>query len=184
MLDDKNKQLLLKLAAASVKYGLDHSQPLPVILGDYDEVLQRNGACFVTLHIDGQLRGCIGTLEAYRSLVEDLVTNAYSAAFRDPRFPALNADEYNQLHYHISVLNPSTPMQFESEADLVSQLRPNIDGLILEDVGRRGTFLPSVWESLPDARDFLKHLKLKAGLSADHWSDSIKVQRYTVEDIE
>ncbi|MDH5178626.1 MAG: AmmeMemoRadiSam system protein A [Gammaproteobacteria bacterium] len=184
MLEEKNKTLLLKLAAASVKYGLDHHQPLPINVDEYPDELRQNGAGFVTLQIDNELRGCIGTLEAYQPLVADVVQNAYAAAFRDPRFPALRADEYAQLHYHISVLNPPQPMEFASEADLLAQLRPHIDGLILSDAGRRGTFLPSVWESLPQPRDFLTHLKLKAGLSAGHWSDTIHVQRYTVEDIE
>lgn len=184
MLDEINKNRLLKLAMASIKYGLDHGQSLPVNLADYDTALQENGASFVTLHINNQLRGCIGTLEANRPLVADVVENSYAAAFRDTRFQPLQADEYEQLHYHISILNPPVPMQFESEQDLLSQLRPGIDGLVMEDLGRRGTFLPSVWESLPEPRDFLTHLKLKSGLSAQHWSDSIRIQRYTVDDIE
>lgn len=184
MLDEKNKSLLLKLAKASIKYGLENSQALPINVTDYEPILQDQGASFVTLHINQQLRGCIGTLEAWRPLVEDVVENAYAAAFRDPRFPALSEDEYSALTYHISILNPPTPMQFNDEDDLLAQIRPGVDGLILEDVGRRGTFLPSVWESLPEARDFLSHLKLKAGLSANHWSETIRVQRYTVDDIE
>jgi len=184
MLEDSHKRQLLTLAAASIKYGLDHRKPLPVKLDEYAPALQQIRASFVTLTIHKQLRGCIGTLEAQRPLVEDVVENAFAAAFRDPRFNPLQQDEYHQLHYHISVLNPPSPMQFSTEADLISQLRPGIDGLILEDLGRRGTFLPSVWESLPDPADFLQHLKLKAGFNPSHWSSSLQVQRYTVEDIE
>jgi len=184
MLHDTHKAQLLKLAAASIKYGLEHHCPLPINPAEYPVELQQERACFVTLTIKTQLRGCIGTLEAYRPLVNDVVENAYAAAFRDPRFGAVSTAEYQQLHYHISVLNPPAPMQFNSEDDLLAQLRPGIDGLILEDLGRRGTFLPSVWESLPTPADFLRHLKIKAGLVATHWSSSLKVQRYTVEDIE
>jgi AmmeMemoRadiSam system protein A len=116
--------------------------------------------------------------------VEDVADNAYAAAFRDPRFPTLTQDEYPMLQYHISVLNPPEPMTFTSEDDLLKQIRPNIDGLVLSDKGMRGTFLPSVWESLPTAEQFLSHLKQKAGLPADYWSDTVKVERYTVENIE
>jgi AmmeMemoRadiSam system protein A len=129
----------------------------------------------------GELRGCIGSLEAYRPLVEDVAHNAYAAAFSDPRFTPLSETELIDVEFHISVLTPAAPMHFESEADLLSQLRPGIDGLVLEDAGHRGTFLPSVWESLPDAAQFLQHLKMKAGLPADYWSDNLKVSRYTSE---
>ena len=184
MLDESHKRSLLKLAAASVKYGLDHHQAMPVEPTDYPAELQAIKASFVTLQIAQQLRGCIGTLEAYRPLVKDVTENAFAAAFRDPRFNPLQQSEYGKLHYHISVLNTPEAMQFSSEADLISQLRPGVDGLILEDLGRRGTFLPSVWQSLPKPEDFLHHLKLKAGLGPDHWSGSLTVERYTVEDIE
>ena len=184
MLEDSHKRQLLNLAAASIKYGLEQRKPLPVTPTEYAPALQEIRASFVTLTINQQLRGCIGTLEAIRPLVEDVVENAFAAAFRDSRFNPLQEHEYPQLNYHISVLNPPSPMQFSSEADLIAQLRPGIDGLILQDLGRRGTFLPSVWESLPKPADFLQHLKLKAGLNPSHWSPSLSVQRYTVEDIE
>ena len=183
MFDEKQKRLLLKLSAASIRHGLDNHAPLPVLLDDYDDALKQNRACFVTLEIDQQLRGCIGTLEAYRPLVQDVVENAYAAAFRDPRFTPLRESEYDALHYHISVLHAPQEMLVTSEQDLLQQLRPGVDGLIIEDAGRRATFLPSVWESLPRAADFLRHLKHKAGLSEHHWSDSMQVHRYVVEDI-
>jgi len=181
--DDEKKQLL-ELAAASIRHGLEKGQPLPIELQDYPEPLQQPGACFVTLHINDQLRGCIGSLEAERPLVEDVTKNAYAAAFHDPRFHPVTKTEYQQLHYHISVLQPAEPMTFTSEQDLLSQLRPGIDGVILEDRGNRGTFLPSVWESLPTPEQFFMHLKQKAGLPQNHWSDTIKVSRYTAEDVE
>ena len=149
--------------------------------GDYPAPLQIAGASFVTLTNDGKLRGCIGTLEACRALVCDIALNAFNAAFRDPRFPPLTADELVNLQVHISILKPATPVACESEADLIRQLRPGIDGLILQDGAQRATFLPSVWESLPDAESFVRHLKLKAGMSANHWSPTMQAFRYPCE---
>ena len=114
--------------------------------------------------------------------MEDVAENAFAAAFRDPRFPPLRPDEYPRLEYHISILNPPEPMTVTSEADLLQQLRPGVDGLVLIEGARRATFLPSVWEQLPDPRQFLAHLKMKAGLPADYWSDSLRFERYTVEE--
>ncbi|VAX10834.1 COG2078: Uncharacterized ACR [hydrothermal vent metagenome] len=183
MLTQEHKHNLLELARASIAYGLEQSCALPVKLTDYASPLQTKGACFVTLHINQQLRGCIGSLEAYRPLAEDVAENAFAAAFRDPRFAALRESELKQLEYHISILSPAELVTFKSENDLLKKLRPGIDGLVLEDQGHRGTFLPSVWESLPTPRQFLAQLKVKAGLPSDYWSDSIRIQRYTVDDI-
>lgn len=174
-------QQLLQIASDSIQYGLENGKPLPVDKMQYDSLLQQPRASFVTLHIAGQLRGCIGSLQASRPLVEDISYNAFSAAFHDPRFPALQAKEYDQLEYHISILSLPEPMQFTSEDDLVSQLRIGVDGLILEDKGHKGTFLPSVWEGLPERRQFWRQLKAKAGLPPDHWSNTIKVSRYTTQ---
>ena len=183
MLNQHDKQTLLDIAAQSIQHGLDHGRPLTVHTQDYPADLQEPRACFVTLHIKGELRGCIGSLEAWRPLIEDVTDNAYAAAFRDPRFPQLTPAEFSQLEYHISILTPSEPITFTSEQELLNQIRPQIDGLVLEDKGYRGTFLPSVWESLPTAKQFLSQLKRKAGLPADYWSKTIKVYRYTVEDV-
>ncbi len=149
---------------------------------DYPPPLQDQGAAFVTLSINGTLRGCIGSLEAHRPLIEDVSHNAYAAAFQDPRFPLLNHAEYPLLKVHISVLSPPVPMSFNSEADLLRQLRPNIDGLILAcRDGRRGTFLPTVWQSLPEPSAFLQQLKIKAGLNENDWPDSLQIYRYTTQ---
>ena len=126
----------------------------------------------------------MGSLQAYRPFASDIAENAFCAAFRDPRFPPLTIAEEPQIHIHISVLSDTTPMTFTGEDDVLNQLRPNIDGLVLTDGLHHGTFLPSVWEQLPSKESFLSHLKQKAGLSARYWSDSIKIERYTVEDIE
>ena len=138
-------------------------------------------ATFVTLNKFGELRGCIGHLEAIQPLIADVAENAFNAAFRDPRFQPVTASEFGDLEVHISVLSPPEPMVFTSEADLLRQIRPGIDGLILEDGAYRGTFLPSVWEQLPDPAQFLAHLKMKAGLPPNYWSDTLKVSRYTTE---
>ncbi|MFO7604133.1 MAG: AmmeMemoRadiSam system protein A [Gammaproteobacteria bacterium] len=184
MFSDSDKKQLLDLARASIQYGLEQGKPIAVTLGNYPPHLQAVGACFVTLKLEGKLRGCIGTLEPHRPLVEDVAENAYAAAFRDPRFAPLSADEYPQLQYHLSVLSPTEAMSFSGEQDLLQQIRPGIDGLVLADRGQRGTFLPSVWESLPTAQEFLRHLKQKAGLPMDYWSDTLTVERYTAESIE
>lgn len=182
-MNNQEKQILLNLARDAIMYGLKNHKPMPIDINKYPENLQKQGACFVTLQINNQLRGCIGSLEAHQPLVKDIVHNAYAAAFSDPRFLPLAENEFPNLDIHISILNKPEPMRFTSEQDLINQLRPGIDGLILADKGRRGTFLPSVWESLPDPALFLAHLKLKAGLPHDYWSDTLTVQRYTVESI-
>jgi AmmeMemoRadiSam system protein A len=173
--------LLHRIAREAVEYGLRKGGHLPVDASRYPRPLREPGASFVTLKKHGELRGCIGSLEAYRPLVEDVAHNAYAAAFSDPRFTPLSEAELIDVEFHISVLTPAVQMYFESEADLLRQIQPGIDGLVLEDGGHRGTFLPSVWESLPDAAQFLQHLKMKAGLPADYWSDSLKVSRYASE---
>jgi len=178
---EEERELLHKVARASIEHGLRTGRPLAVDTARYPPPLREPGASFVTLNEHGQLRGCIGSLEAIRPLVEDVAHNAYAAAFSDPRFPPLRASELPDLDLHISVLSPATPMQFDSEQDLIRQLRPGVDGLVLEDGYHRGTFLPAVWESLPEPREFLQHLKLKAGLPPDYWSDTIRVSRYVTE---
>ncbi|MBK8972014.1 MAG: AmmeMemoRadiSam system protein A [Hahellaceae bacterium] len=176
---EAERATLLNVARESIEQGLKSGRSLPVRLHDYSEALQRCQASFVTLEKSGQLRGCIGTLEAYRSLVEDVAEHAYAAAFRDPRFPPVSPQELPLLDIHISVLTPASPLTFTSERDLLAQLVPGRDGLILQYPGHRATFLPSVWETLPGPGDFLNHLKAKAGLPIDFWSDQLTFQRYT-----
>jgi AmmeMemoRadiSam system protein A len=180
-LDPEARSRLLELARASIRHGLDHGRPLSVHTKDFPEPLRAVRASFVTLEREGELRGCIGHLEAVEPLVQDVAKNAFAAAFRDPRFPPLAESEFAGLGLHISVLTPSTELEFESEQDLIAKLRPGIDGLILQEGASRGTFLPSVWESLPEPQQFLAHLKRKAGLPMDHWSERIRVFRYETE---
>lgn len=139
------------------------------------------GASFVTLTLKGRLRGCIGSLEAWRGLADDVAANAVAAAFRDPRFAPLTPAEWAETRVEVSLLSPSEAMSFSNEADALAQLRPGRDGVILSFGQRRATFLPQVWESLPDPRQFMAQLKLKAGLAADFWDDGIKLARYGVQ---
>lgn len=172
---------LLEVARGAVERGLDAGRPwLPEPRG-FAAALRRPGASFVTLHVDGALHGCVGSLEAHRALVVDVASHAWSAAFRDPRFAPLQAEELAGLAVHVSVLAPPEPLEVASEEELLARLRPGVDGLILENGPHRGTFLPQVWESLPEPRDFLRELKRKAGLSRDHWSREMHVRRYTVQ---
>lgn len=181
MYSPSQRESLLQLARDAIRYSLDNGKPLLIDPDDYEEALREQRACFVTLHLNGQLRGCIGSLEAYRPLVEDIAHNAFAAAFRDPRFSPLTEAEFEQITLDLSILTPPEEISFNSEQELLQKIRPGIDGLIIEDMGRRGTFLPSVWEQLPDKVQFLQHLKLKAGLPPQHWSDTLKMSRYETE---
>lgn len=177
----ENCQTLLQIAKQSIQHGLDTSKPVSVDLDDYVPELHQPTATFVTLEINGNLRGCIGSLIASRPLIKDVAYNAYAAAFSDPRFAKLRPDEFPLLEIHISLLSKPEFMFFDSEEDLIQQLRPKIDGLILTDGVNKGTFLPSVWESLHQPSEFLRYLKQKAGLSPEHWSNRLTVERYTTE---
>jgi len=143
--------------------------------------LRYKGASFVTLHKQGSLRGCIGSLLAHRPLGEDVAANARSAAFHDPRFPPVTRDELAGIDIEVSVLSTPEPIFPADEAALMAQLRPGVDGLILEYGAHRSTFLPQVWEQLPSPELFLAHLKQKGGLPADFWHPDMRVSRYTVQ---
>ncbi|MDH3672154.1 MAG: AmmeMemoRadiSam system protein A [Gammaproteobacteria bacterium] len=179
-LSSGDQQDLLRLATDSIERGLKGTQ-LEVDLAACSRALRGPGASFVTINVRDQLRGCIGSLEIKRALAVDVVKNARAAAFDDPRFGALTQVEFENLHIHISVLSSPEIIDCASEDELLRQLRPGIDGVILEDGTSRATYLPSVWEVLPDPHNFLQQLKCKAGLSLDHWSETMKVQRYTTE---
>ena len=142
--------------------------------------LARPGATFVTLLKEGELRGCIGSLQASKPLAEDVAENALGAAFRDPRFRALTADEWPQCTVEVSLLSAARPLRFADEAELLGQIRAGDDGLILEAEGRRGTFLPQVWDAIPDKRSFLAELVRKAGLPADTPLTRCVISRYRV----
>jgi AmmeMemoRadiSam system protein A len=178
---EQEQQQLLNLAEQSIRHGLAGHGPLSPRKEGLPATLLKPGACFVTLHSHGQLRGCIGSLSAHRALYEDVVENAWAAAFRDPRFPPLQAEEITGLELHISILGEAEALVCHNEAELLAQLRPNIDGLILEQGPYRATFLPSVWEQLPQPELFLQQLRRKAGLPAEAWSAQQRFSRYQCE---
>jgi AmmeMemoRadiSam system protein B/AmmeMemoRadiSam system protein A len=173
--DDPGKVLIpIARAAIGGVFGLGFDA------ADHHDFLHEHGASFVTLTRHGQLRGCIGSLQAHRKLLDDVKANAKAAAFLDPRFEPLTATEFKTTLVEISLLSVSEPMRFASEDDALAQLRPGVDGVILEYAAYRGTFLPQVWEQLPDPRQFFSHLKRKAGLPADFWAEGVRLSRYTV----
>ncbi len=167
---------LLPLARASIAshFGSVVSPP------SAEDWLRRIGACFVTLIYEDKLRGCIGTLEAHRSLVDDVRANASAAAFRDPRFQPLTVHELDITRIEISALSVIEPIVFRSEDEALAQLRPGTDGVIFEYGCHRSTFLPQVWEDFRSPHRFIGNLKYKAGLPPDFWDPSVKLSRYTV----
>jgi len=169
---------LLAVARRSISCGIDARAPVRIDLADYDEKLTTRTAVFVTLTSGGALRGCVGSLQPLQPLVQAVADSAFNAAFRDRRFAPLRADELPGIHIELSILTAPEPIAADSRRALLEQLRPGIDGLIIEDRGRRATFLPRVWEKIPVAEDFLDQLFLKAGLAAGHWSGSLRLQRY------
>lgn len=175
--DAARGNLLVRLARAAI--GERFAISIPV--DDKAPFLDEPGATFVTLKQGSQLRGCIGSLRAHRSLLEDVRHNAVAAAFSDPRFRKLDIGEFGAIKVEVSLLSNPEPMRFTDQSDLLSQLRPEVDGLIFECGVHRSTFLPQVWESLPEPAVFLEHLKAKAGLPPDFWSPDVRVSRYTVE---
>jgi AmmeMemoRadiSam system protein A len=172
---------LLEVARSAIAAGLESGGSDPVSAEGHPESLQAVRSTFVTLRMQGRLRGCVGGLEAKYPLVVDVHRHAYAAAFSDPRFTPLTAAEYPRLDIHISVLSPHSPLPFEDEAELIAQLRPEIDGLIIALGDRRATFLPAVWESLSDPETFVAQLKQKARIPAEvRW---YQAWRYTTEAI-
>ena len=171
--------MLFSVARQSIHHGFSHRDALKVNPADYPAELREPGAVFVTLRIETQLRGCIGTMESSASIVSNTAHYAWLSAFKDGRFSPLTQQEESLLEVQISVLSPLEPIEFKNEADLLSQIRPGIDGLLLEDDYYRGTFLPSVWEEVPELNEFWRCLKQKAGMPVHYWSDSVQVKRYT-----
>lgn len=172
-------RLLLHLARTAIAEKLGVSRKIDLCTDS--GWLHETAASFVTLHRNGTLRGCIGSLEAYRPLIEDVRANAVSAAFHDPRFPPLDENEFEAIDIEVSLLTPLEPFPVSNEADAVTRLRPGHDGIVLEYGSHRGTFLPQVWQQLPEPARFLIHLKQKAGLAADFWHEDVRLYRYSVE---
>ncbi|MFQ5524883.1 MAG: AmmeMemoRadiSam system protein A [Thermoanaerobaculia bacterium] len=177
-LDDS--ALLTRLARNAIERELGRDVEPPTPPAAREAWLRAPAATFVTLELDGKLRGCIGSLVAKHPLVEDLAQNARGAAFEDPRFPPLTDPEFDGLSIEVSVLSEPVPIGCRSESELLASLRPGVDGLVLEYGVRRATFLPQVWEGLPAPAAFVAGLKRKAGLQPDFWSADLRFSRYTV----
>ncbi|MDD3149287.1 MAG: AmmeMemoRadiSam system protein B [Candidatus Gastranaerophilales bacterium] len=169
---------LVDIARKSIINGIEQGKPINVDYLKMPLILKQNGACFVTLEKNENLRGCIGSIIAHRSLAQDIAKNAFSSAFEDPRFSPVLEHELADLTISLSILTLPIKMDFSSEEDLLKQLKPNIDGLIISDRGYKAVYLPSVWEQLPDKVDFLQSLKQKAGLPKNHWSKDFMAYRF------
>ena len=178
------KEILLKLARRTLELKLRGEKHFPLnAVPQQTPLLQADGATFVTLTIDGQLRGCIGTLEAHRPLIEDVREHAIAAALYDTRFSPLRAEELDDIEIEISRLTAPMPFVYDNADDLLIKLRPNVDGVVLIDGHRRATYLPQVWEQLPSAEEFLSHLCQKMGLSENAWKEKkLEVLIYQVEE--
>ncbi len=169
---------LLRLARASIEYGLVHGRALPVDCGGLPDVLTQPAATFTTLRRDRELRGCCGTLEAAHPLAADVTRSAFRAAFRDPRFDPVARDELAAIRLEVAVLSPMEPVPAADEAELLDRLTPGVDGLVIIEGKRRATFLPKVWENLPQPHHFVAQLRVKCGLPEDYWSERLEFQRY------
>jgi hypothetical protein len=177
-LDEKDGHKLLEVAIAGVRSAVSGKAVPQALVNTFPRALQRPGAAFVTLTKHGRLRGCLGSLQAFRPLVLDVAERSHSAAISDPRFPAVQQSELDALHVEVAVLTPLVSLAFAARDEMLAQLRPGIDGLIIEDKGHRATFLPKVWDEIPDPGQFLARLLQKARLPADHWSAGMRAWRY------
>jgi len=180
-LEEEAQRALLETAAHAIESRLGLAQPTaapdPASL---PAAIARPAASFVTLNTAAGLRGCCGSLEASRALVLEVWRNAQASAFSDPRFEPLGRAEWSQIStLEVSVLSALEPLVVKSEAELLERLQPNFHGVLLTWAGRRATFLPKVWEHLPEPVEFLRQLKLKAGWRADFWVPDLAVQVYT-----
>ena len=189
---DKNQltaeegEYLLSVARQTIEEALFHrtGEPTEGGSGFSSKFSERRGT-FVTLTMDGQLRGCIGHIIPQESLIEGVKINAINAAFRDPRFKPLAREEFDKIQIEVSILTEPKPLAYEDGKDLLMKLRPGVDGLIIKKGARQATFLPQVWEQLPDKKAFLTHLCLKAGLDADEWTrGELRVSTYQVQAFE
>ena len=173
-------ETLLGVARDAIGYGLEHAAPPSIDADAFDDELRRHGSSFVTLHLDTTLRGCIGSLQAHQPLICDVAQHAYGAAFNDARFQPLRAEELSAVHLHVSILSPLEPVIFFTEHALLSMLTPGVHGLLIELDGARATFLPTVWQTIADPREFLQHLKRKAGIHPE--AGGYRAWRYTTEE--
>lgn len=171
-------EFVIDVCKKSILAGLEKEN---VKLDRIPPVFGQLGACFVTLEKNGDLRGCIGSIIAHRWLIDDLAQNAQNSAFSDPRFQPLKKHEFDELEIDVSLLSTPEKMSFKDEQDLLNQIKPFLDGIIIKDKGYQSVYLPSVWEQLPEKEMFLKSLKIKAGMTPEHFSSTFEAYRYTTE---
>lgn len=182
-LTSEEKQTLLRLARQALELGVRGEKLPPLGWESLSPTLRADGASFVTLTEGGNLRGCIGALEAYRPLAEDVREHAIAAALNDYRFPPVQTAELGAIQVEVSRLTAPVPLAYSSPEDLPAKLRPGVDGVVLRDGSRRATFLPQVWEKLPNAKEFLDNLCYKMGAAPDLWRRKrLNVLVYQVEE--
>lgn len=170
---------LLLIAKQSIVQGFKNGHPL--IVNAHEPELQERRACFVTIEMNGELRGCIGSLEAHQPLAQNVARNAFNAAFQDARFEPLTEEEFAETEIEISILTTPQEVKYASQEDLLRKLTPEVDGVIYDDGTHRATFLPQVWQQLPSPKEFMDKLKQKAGLGPGHSRPGAKIYRYQVE---
>ena len=182
-LTDKEKQTLLHIARVSIESAVKRASQPSLENNAFTPALRENGASFVTLTINGELRGCIGALEAYQALAEDVREHAVAAALNDPRFPPVSEAELSRIQIEVSHLTQPQELQYSDSEDLLVKLRPHVDGIILKHGLRRATFLPQVWEKIPDPQEFLSQLCYKMGERPNLWRQAkLQVYIYQVEE--
>jgi len=179
----EEQQILLRMAREAMECGVRGKKLTPLDDRVLSKHLREQGASFVTLTIRGQLRGCIGALEAYQPLAHDVREHAIAAALEDPRFPPVREDELSRIQLEVSCLTRPHPLEYQDAADLLSKLKPHVDGVILRDGMRRATFLPQVWEKIPDPAEFMDNLCYKMGVSDNTWRHKhLEVLIYQVDE--
>lgn len=182
-LTPEEQKTLLRMAREAMEHAVRGEKLPPLDPSELSDNLREEGASFVTLTVRGQLRGCIGALEAYQPLADDVREHAVAAALEDPRFPRVREDELNRIQVEVSRLTRPVPLAYKDSDDLVSKLRPHVDGVILKDGFRRATFLPQVWEKIPDPSEFIGNLCYKMGAEGDLWRRKhLEVLVYQVEE--
>jgi AmmeMemoRadiSam system protein A len=182
-LTNEEKDALLQIARRAMSEAVRKELVTPLHMDNLSPTLQKNGASFVTLTINGDLRGCIGALEAYQPLALDVQEHAIAAALQDYRFPRVTITELESIHIEISWLSEAVDLVYEEPLELTKLLHPGVDGVILQDGFRKATFLPQVWQQLPDPVVFLGHLCNKMGAASDLWQKRLlKVKTYQVEE--
>lgn len=181
-IDPGGQRTLLEVAREAIAHGAAHARAPVLAPEHYPEALRATACSFVTLHLGGALRGCIGSLHAHQPLVSDVASHAFGAAFSDARFIPVGRHEVAALHIHISILSALQPVAFETESQLLAALEPGTHGLLIALGQQRATFLPAVWSSISEPRDFLAALKNKAGMPAA--GEGYSAWRYTTQDFE